>query len=89
MLRDEIEIQWAERRAFWLSQPEEFDHRLVSVDPLVLYRATLNAVLEKYENLHHYDPQRSDMMHYLHTRITRLDKAGLKTIPKSRLEDIL
>jgi hypothetical protein len=89
MFRDEIEILWAERRAYWLSQPEEFDRRLVSVDPLVLYRASLNALIEKYENLRHYDPQGIDVMHYLQTRITRLNKAGFKMVPEPQIKDIL
>jgi len=89
IFRDEIEIQWAERRAYWISQPEEFERRLVNADPLILYRASLNMLIEKYKNLHHYDPQGIDVMHYLQTRAMRLNKAGFRMIPEPRIEDIL
>ena len=88
-LRDEIEILWAERRAHWLAEPGEFERRLVSADPLVLYRASLNALIEKYTQLRHHDPQGGAVLHHIQTLIARLDKAGYRMMPEPSLTKVL
>lgn len=91
LFRDEIKILWAEQRASWLSQPEEFENRLVNADPLELYQASLIALIKKYHKPHPYIPQEEiNMLHYLETRAARLKRTGFFSMaPEPQIKDIL
>jgi len=48
-LAAESEAVWAEVRAAWGIQDEEFERRLARADPLALYTATLHTILSRWE----------------------------------------
>ena len=47
---EDVEILLAKRRAYWGSNPNEFETRLAAVEPLVLYVACLEYLIEKYKD---------------------------------------
>ena len=67
----EVEIFLAKRRAFWGSTPDEFEKRLASVEPHILYKACLEYILEKFidsfrENSMHLKYYLQAKLHILH-----------------------
>jgi hypothetical protein len=89
LLRDEIEILWAERRAHLLVKPGDFEKRLIKADPLLLYEASLNAMIAKFESPNCNETLDREALHYFQTDKARLAKASLIAGQESMLEDIL
>lgn len=52
LLAQEAEILIAERSAALEKTPGEFDRRLISANPIILYRAILHAILIRFQELH-------------------------------------
>ena len=76
LLRDEYEIMLAERRAHWIDSPGEFERKLMEVEPMVLYQSMLRSLIHKLENMHNKGLVAEDALHYLHSQVHRLEKAG-------------
>lgn len=77
LLRDEYEMLLAERRAHWLNSPEEFNHRLIEANPMLLYQSMLRSLIEKFEQRKNRDSIEQEALYHLHAQIHRLEKAGL------------
>ena len=89
LLRDEIEILWAERRAHWLAKPGEFDKRLIEADPLLLFKASLNVMIDKFDSSKRKEPLDHEALHYFYTEKERLARAGLRADLEPELGEIL
>jgi len=60
---EEVETFLAERRAEWESNSHEFEVRLSAVEPLILYTACLEYLIEKFKNSSYEDSL--NLQHYL------------------------
>ena len=74
---EEVEIILAERFAKWESEPHEFETRLSKVEPLTLYAACLESLIEKFR--HSLQEYTQDLVHFLHTEIQALQEES--TLP--------
>ena len=87
---DEIEILLAGRKAAWLDDPNAYDQRLINADPMELYTAILNSMIEKFEHSHHKDNlQISELLNFLHDERQRLREEELVPLNVARLDTIL
>lgn len=78
ILADEVAILLAERRAEELPDLNAYTRRLVGKDPLVLYRACLKALREKYTDIsHHESPSIVAFSSFISTEIDSLYAADL------------
>ena len=67
---EEVEILLAERFAEWESIPHEFETRLATVEPLALYAACLEYLIDKYKSPIQEDSM--DLKHYLQVKLHAL-----------------
>ncbi len=89
-LATETEILLAERRAFWEKQPDEFEHRLATTEPLELFHAVLETLREKFR---HFPPtdndQQRQFVHYLNEESRTIHEQHNLTDLARPLADIL
>lgn len=69
---EEVEIILAERRAKWLNDPHVFETRLATVEPLTLYAASLNFLINKFEHSNNQSTQQ--LIHFMRTEIRALNE---------------
>lgn len=87
---EEIEILFAKRRAALLSTPHLYEKHLMNANPLNLYLACLNALIEKFEHSHHKeDPHTAQLLKYLTNEKKRFKDAGKLSILVPDLQEIL
>lgn len=67
---EEVEILLAERRAEWESNPHEFEKRLAEVEPLILYEACLEYLIDNSKNRIQEDSM--DLKSYLQVKLHAL-----------------
>jgi len=85
---EEIEILLAKRKAAYLSL-HEYEAHLIKTNPLMLYRACLEAVIVKFENLPHKDQKYMGLLTNLWMRKHRIEATGLARGPALSLDEIL
>lgn len=87
---EEIEILFAKRSAALLSNPCTYEKRLINADPFNLYLACLNALIEKFEQLHHKEePRIGEFLNFLHGESKRVKDKGIIPSLVPPLEEIL
>jgi hypothetical protein len=87
---EEVEILFAKRRAALLSKPHIYEQHLVNADPFKLYYASLNALIEQFEHVHHQENQPfNEFLNFLHVEGKRIKDAGSALFFAPALEDIL
>lgn len=84
---EEVEILLAESQVKYPDR-EAFEKQLNKIDPLGLYLACLEALLEKYENFPQKIETQYQLLLYLHSEKHRLEAAGLTRDPTPHLEDL-
>lgn len=72
LFAEEAEIILAERRAEWGNNPHEFETRLATVEPLTLYAACLEYIIEKFKNFNLEEYMH--LKHYLQVKLWTLHK---------------
>ncbi len=89
-LATESEILLAERRAYWETQPEEFDRRLATAEPLELFHAILEALRAKFKQ---FPPTENEILrqfvHYLNEESRTIHDFHNLSILARPLEEIL
>jgi hypothetical protein len=85
---EEIEILLAERKAAYLSH-HEFEVHIIKAHPLKLYRACLEALIMKFENLPHKDEKYIRFLADLWMQKHRLEATDLAKYPAPNLNEIL
>jgi hypothetical protein len=75
---NEVEALWAELQMSWELDDENFWRQLTKVHPFHLYAASLQAVLDHYEQVSnlHSSPQRQSLRHTLQLEKSWLQDAG-------------
>ncbi len=90
MFIEEIEILFAKRRAALLSKPHTFEKHLINANPSNLYLACLNALIEKFEHLHHKEELHiNEFLNFLHVESKRIRDEGKTPVLVPDLEKIL
>ncbi len=90
MFIEEIEILFAKRRAALLSKPHTYEKHLINADPFKVYLACLNALIEKFEHLHHKkNPRTIEFLNFLHGEAKHVRDGGKTPILVPDLEEIL
>lgn len=88
LLGEEAEILFAERRAAWLHNENEFDRRLANADPQQLYYACLAALRDKIDQWPEWEePIHQEFKHFLHTALAPRSADAAIEIPA--LTDLL
>jgi len=85
---EEIEIILAEKQAKY-SNRQEYEQWLNKMEPLVLYRVCLEAILQKNEQTHQKTEKQYQFMVYLHSEKHRLEAAGLARNPIPKIDELL
>jgi hypothetical protein len=91
MLAVEIEVLLAKRRAAWVHDLGAFEKRLAAAEPLVLYRACLEALKEKFWDLAFEAPVEPlrRFARSLETETRRLHKAWDRSLHLPALGELL
>ena len=89
LLAQEAEILLAQRCAALESHPGEFDRRLIEVDPMVLYRSILHAVLARLEALPRNDIELWQQFQHMLKVETRILQDEFHNEPCQNLESIV
>lgn len=85
---EEVEILMAERKALY-SKSHEFDRKLILANPQDLYRACLEALIQKFKHFPHKDEEYLQFLDYLQMEKHRFQAARLTKGPAPNLVDIL
>jgi hypothetical protein len=85
---EEVEILLAERKAANLN-PHEYEAHLIKANPLKLYRACLEALIDKFENFPHKDEQYLKFLVDLWIQKRRIAATALAKGPAPSLIEIL
>jgi len=90
-LADEIETLIARRRAFWSRQPNKYEQRLASADPVMLYLAGLTAIEAKLEaiTLEHRTATHHDVLQLAQLGLSQAREQGLDLRSLPPFDDIL
>lgn len=78
LLAEETEIILAQERADFIEDEQVYDRRLASLDPLDLYYASLNTLLERFHHL----PETTDGMNVRLVHTIRSEIEYLRTAPQ-------
>lgn len=90
MFIEEIEILFAKRKAASLYTPNTYEKHLMIADPFNLYLACLNALIDKFEHLHHKEePRINEFLNFLHAESRRFKGAEKTPHLVPALKDIL
>jgi hypothetical protein len=90
MFIEEVEILFAERSASLLSEHSIYEAHLANADPLQLYMACLQTLIEKFDSLKRVpEPRIQDFIAFLHGERKRLKEDGSLSGQSPTLEDIL
>ena len=84
---EEVEILLAKNQAEY-SDHQAFEKRLNKADPLELYMACMEALLNKYEDYSQKTDEQYQFIVYLHSQKHRLEAAGLVRNPILRLDEL-
>ncbi len=82
LLVDEVEIMFAERKAALGDDPDKYERRLCQADPLALYYACLQAIIERMKHL----PQAEDEMSVKFMHLMREEQRYLEEVKGYNLE---
>lgn len=85
---EELEILLAKSSANY-SERKDFEKRLCDADPFDLYMASLDALIQKFEDFPHKNDRYQQFLVYLHAQEHRIETAGLSIQPAPDLEEIL
>lgn len=85
---EEIEILFAKRKAAYESL-HEYEARLIKVNPLLLYRACLEAIIDKYKNIRQKDEKYAQFLLDLWRQKHRIEATPLAKGPVPSLNEIL
>lgn len=87
---EEIQIILAERRATWLPKTEEYEKRVIAVDPMTLYLACLQELKNKMEGFPHKEVDEIlPLTHFVHEEIMALHESKLWPLWIPSLEDLI
>jgi len=87
---EEIQIILAARRADWLPKTEEYERRLIAVDPMTLYMACLQALKNKLEQFPHKEVDEIlPLTHFIHEEIEALHESRLWPLWLPSLEELV
>jgi len=90
LLVDEIEIILAERKAAWIENEREYEKRLIEADPLELYIAISQKLIEKFRGSAYAKEDRyRRLAKFLQDEVLRLQKMRRGKLPVLPLEKIL
>lgn len=87
---NEVEARWAELQMSWGLDDENFWRQLAKVRPFLLYAASLQAVLTRYEqgsNMH-ASPKRQSVRHALQREKSWLQDVGQWPVPTPTLAEL-
>lgn len=87
---EEIQIILAERRAEWLPKRDEYEERLIALDPMTLYLACLQALKDKLEQFPHKEVDEIlPLTHFVHEEIAALHESKLWPMWIPSLEELI
>ncbi|BCX03381.1 MAG: hypothetical protein KatS3mg053_1319 [Candidatus Roseilinea sp.] len=90
LLGEEFEALLARRRGAWAGRQDQYESRLVKVEPVALYLACLNALRHALdEHAHSADDGRTAVRHILHDAIHAMEESGRRTELAPTLEQLL